>query len=177
MDVKQNHKHAVKDYTCTKNQQLCVRSVRSNLYPTSYISHQKLCKHAGPFQHRKNCDNDIKKNGQRWLTQSVFPKGQCGQVKRRPWWYHRKEEQGQLEKGQPDDRTHTHTHPSPQCRRPFSHGQRHLRVKHSLHATVSTASMRKKENLLHIFVLSGTDWLQVLSNNVGNAESFFQFSY
>lgn len=86
--------------------------MRSNLCPTSYISHQKLCTQTRTHWTATETVT-IKKNGPHdlRLTQSWFPKGQSGQVKRRLWWCHRKEEQGQLEKGQPDDRaTHTHSY-------------------------------------------------------------------
>lgn len=97
----------------------CKPSVTSNLHPTSYISHQKLYEHTGQLHTQKNDPHNL------WLTQSGLPKGQSGREKWWLWWCHRKGEQGQLEKGQLDDMTHTHTHPSPSQRntRPFPHSQ------------------------------------------------------
>lgn len=95
--------------------------VRSNFNGAYYTSHQKLYRHTAPWT--STAQKLWRGPHYLWLTQSGFPKGQSGQVKRRLWWCQRKEEQGQLEKGRPDDRpgqarpgrTHTHT---------FSHWQR-----------------------------------------------------
>lgn len=43
----------------------------------------------------------------------------------------------------------------------------HANIYNAFHTTTDTLS------LSHIFLLRGTDWLQVLSNHVGNAENLF----
>ncbi len=180
------------NYTCT------IRKPASTCW--TYEKQLKSCflqftpeavHHTASLQHHKYCDE---KDGPRylWLTQSGFPKGHSGQVKRRLWWCHRKEEHGQLEKAQPNDRagytlTHTLTHTSPPPKAETDihflmvNNWVHLGVKHSVHATTYKAwiYLLKKDtlNLFHIFLLSGTNWLQVLSNHVGNVESLLSVRF
>lgn len=74
----------------------------------------------------------------------------------------------QARPGQARQDTHTHT---------LSLATAESRVKHSVHATIYNTSITQREkdklDLFHIFLLSGTDWLQVLSNHVDNVESLF----
>lgn len=102
-----------------------------------------------------------------WLTQSGFPKRQSGQVKRRHWWCHRKEEQGQLEKGRPDDRwqgrTHTYTHTRTHTHTHTETDVHFLMVSNRVHSSnihcipplttphTHTHTKKKTLNLFHIF--------------------------
>lgn len=154
------------EYTCTINHQLCVKPVRTNLYPTSYISHQKLRKHTGPFQHHKNCEDRGKKTAHticdshnlgfrkdivaKWKDGSDDITGKRNKVS---WRKASRMAETDIHFLMVNDWVHS-------------------RDKHLVHATVCPVSIRKKDNLFHRSVLYGTDWLQVLSSHVGNGEFF-----
>lgn len=158
VDYTQNHIHAVKGFM---RYRLCVKPMRGNLHPAFYISHQKLCKHTASstpqkLWRQKNCPRYL------WLTESEFWKGQPGQVKRWLWWCHRKEEQGQLEKGRQMTGQDTHTPPPTHInRRPFSHTQQ-LSAQSTIQSTspFKTLPSQCRKNTLNLFACLKQLWCQ-----------------